>query len=185
MLASSREAVSSLSVVEGDTYPDPSARRTWAPSPRPRRRVPSISSRTVGLAGAEASLVASCLTDPTNQVAFLSIPLNSEDCPQRPQAPPHGTRLGFSGSGNRLTWLSIPAEGSHGRGHPTLSFEIEIDQEQPDMISIGLMDMDEDGFIREVHRTVQFSVRLLAELLSRRKATTEEARAWEASGDEE
>lgn len=185
MLVSSREAASSLSVVEGDTYPDPSAGRTWVPLPRPRRRAPSISSKTVGLAGAEASLVSSCLTDSTNQVAFLSIPLNSEDCQQRPQVPPHGMKLGFSGAGNRLTWLNIPAEGSHGSGHPTLSFEIEVDQEEPDKISIGLMDMDEDGFIREVHRTAQFPARLLAELLSRRKATTEEARAWEASGDEE
>jgi hypothetical protein len=73
----------------------------------------------------------------------------------------------------------------YGKSHSTLSFDIEFDQEQPDRITISLMDLDEDDFIRTVHRTVQFPARLLAELLSRWKATAEEAGTWKVLESEE
>lgn len=88
-------------------------------------------------------------------------------------------RLGFSAPDDRLTSLNIPAEGPFGEMHPSLSFDIEFDQERPDIVTVSLMDLDDDHFVQSIHRTVRFPARLLAELLSRRKATAEEATAWQ------
>ena len=94
-------------------------------------------------------------------------------------------RFGFCAPDDRLASLSLPAEGQFGERHPSLSFDIEFSQEEPDMITISLLDLDQDSFIHTLHRTVQFPARLLADLLSRRMATAEEAEAWQATDGEE
>jgi hypothetical protein len=115
----------------------------------------------------------------------MSSPTAIDTCQHLSDHPEGEIRFGFCAPDNRLTSLNIPAEGAYGKSDPTLSFDVEFDQDHPDRIAISLMDLDEDGFIRTVHRTVQFPARLLAELLSRRKATAEEAREWRAPGTEE
>ncbi len=99
--------------------------------------------------------------------------------------PDDAIRFGFCAPESRLASLNVPAEGLYGKNDSTLSFEIEFDQDHPDRITISLMDLDEDNFIRTVHRTIQFPARLVAELLSRRKATAEEERLWSSSEAED
>lgn len=70
------------------------------------------------------------------------------------------------------------------RGHPFTSFDIEFDPEQPDKITISLLGLDEDNFIHTVQRSASFPARFLAELLSRRKAMTEEMAEWQSLGED-
>lgn len=93
--------------------------------------------------------------------------------------------FGFAAPDDRVVSLNIPAAREDGRKHPFSSFEIEYDPEQPDMVVISLLELDEDNFIHTVQRSISFPVKLLAELLSRRKATPEEIAAWHAAPDED
>jgi hypothetical protein len=94
-------------------------------------------------------------------------------------------RLGFSGADDRVVSLNVPASNDHGRHHPFLSFDLEYDSEQPDMIAIRLLEADQDNFIHTVQRSISFPVTLLAELVSRREATSEEREAWLSMPDDE
>jgi hypothetical protein len=94
-------------------------------------------------------------------------------------------RLGFCGADDRVVSLNVPAGNDHGRHHPFLSFDLEYDSEQPDMIAIRLLEADQDNFIHTVQRSISFPVTLLAELVSRREATSEEREAWLSMPDDE
>jgi hypothetical protein len=61
--------------------------------------------------------------------------------------------------------------------YPLWTFDIEFDPDQIDHIVICLFEADTDNFIRTVQKSIPFPARLLAELLSRRKATAQEAAA--------
>jgi hypothetical protein len=115
----------------------------------------------------------------------LSFPMSPDIEHHVGQGHVDGIRFGFSAPDDRVSSLNIPGEGSFGQKHPSLSFDIEFDHEQPDAVTISLHDLDENGFIQAVHRTVQFPARLLAELLSRRRATAEETSMWQTSESEE
>jgi hypothetical protein len=88
-------------------------------------------------------------------------------------------RFGFAGPADRVMSLNIPAEAEAGRIRHGLSFDIEFDPDRADDLRICLLDHDEDGFIRTVQQSIVFPAGLLAELLSRREATPEEAAAWQ------
>lgn len=96
-----------------------------------------------------------------------------------------GARFGFAGPTDCVTSLNIPADGANGQKHPSIRFEIEFDPDQPDRIMVGLLDLDEDGFVRTVQTSIPFPARFLAELLSRRKATAEEIAEWRTLDGEE
>ncbi|PVE21422.1 hypothetical protein DC522_26735 [Microvirga sp. KLBC 81] len=99
--------------------------------------------------------------------------------------PVREVRFGFSGPDDRVVSLNIPAANEDGRPHPFCSFDIEYDPEQPDMLTICLLEEDQDSFIRTVRESIPFPVRRLAELLSRREATAEEVAAWRSVADED
>jgi hypothetical protein len=94
-------------------------------------------------------------------------------------------RIGFSGPDDRVVSLNIPAINENDRRHPARSFDLEYDPEQPDMLTICLLEEDQDDFIYTVRRSISFPVRLLTELLSRRKATAEEVAAWRSLPDDD
>jgi hypothetical protein len=93
--------------------------------------------------------------------------------------------FGFAGPDDRVVSLNVPALGENGETHPLHTFDIEFDPERPDMLSITLLEVDEDRFIHTVQKSKPFPARLLAELLSRRKATAQEAATWENCSEEE
>jgi hypothetical protein len=94
-------------------------------------------------------------------------------------------RLGFCGPEDRVISLSIPLEPDDGQNSPYHSFDIEYDSEQPDTLIIRLFELDQHGFVRTALQSTPFSVDLLAALVSRRKATTEEMAKWASQADEE
>jgi hypothetical protein len=179
MMASQSGAVCSLSTTEHDlSYGRPLGPK-WVPSPKLRHMNRSLRSVTVPPASTSVA------GDPNSQVVALSTPTNADISYRSGQGQVDGMRFGFSAPEDRLTSLNIPAESFYSEKHPSLSFDIEFSQERPDTVTIGLLERDGDGFIHTVHKTVQFPARLLAELLSRRRATAEEASAWQALDGEE
>jgi hypothetical protein len=111
------------------------------------------------------------------------------DTPIR-ETPIRETRFGFAGPENQIMSLNIPALNEDGlnedwRRHSFNSFDIEYDPEQPDMLRICLLETDQDNFIHTVRKSVSFPVGLLAELLSKRKATVKEVASWQGTSGEE
>jgi hypothetical protein len=92
--------------------------------------------------------------------------------------PVREVRFGFSGPDDRVVSLNIPAISENDRWHPVRSFDLEYDPEQPDMLTICLLEEDQDNFIHTIRQSISFPARLLAELLSRREATAEEVATW-------
>ena len=179
MMASRSEAVRSLSTTEDDLSYGRPIGSTWVPSPKRRHMDRSSKSAMVST----ASISVAC--DPSSQVVALSTPTNTDISKCLEQGQVDGMRFGFSAPEDRLASLNLPAESFFGEKHPSLSFDIEFSQERPDTVTISLLERDDDGFIHTVHRTAQFPARLLAELLSRRRATAEEASAWQTPEGEE
>ena len=99
--------------------------------------------------------------------------------------PVREVRFGFTGPDDRVVSLNIPAINENDRRQPVRSFDLEYDPEQPDMLTICLLEEDQDHFIHTVRRSISFSVRLLTELLSRREATAKEVAAWRSLPDDE
>lgn len=97
--------------------------------------------------------------------------------------PIRGACLGFSGPDNQVFSLNVPAATDDGQEHLYYSFDIEYDAEQPDSLTICLLELDQDNFIHTVRKSIPFPVGLLSELLSRRKATAEEVAAWRTTSD--
>jgi hypothetical protein len=73
--------------------------------------------------------------------------------------------------------LNVPASTDDGQRHPFWTFNIEFDPDHTDHIVICLFEADADNFIHTVQKSIPFPARLLAELLSRRKATAQEVAA--------
>jgi hypothetical protein len=94
-------------------------------------------------------------------------------------------RFGFSGPDDRVVSLNIPAINENDRRHPVCSFDLEYDPEQPDMLTICLLEEDQDNFIQTVRRSISFPAGQLAELLSRREATAEEVSAWRSHAEDD
>jgi hypothetical protein len=92
--------------------------------------------------------------------------------------PAREVRFGFSGPDNHVVSLNIPVLNEDGRRHPVRSFDLEHNPEQPDMLTITLLEEDQDNFIHTVRQSILFPASLLAELLSRRQATAREVTAW-------
>lgn len=99
--------------------------------------------------------------------------------------PPRGACFGFAGPDNQLVSLTVPAAHADGREHQLYSFDIEYDPEQPDKLTISLLEIDQDNFIHTVWKSISFPASLLAELVGRRKATAEEVAAWQTISDED
>jgi hypothetical protein len=96
-----------------------------------------------------------------------------------PADPLDDVRFGFAGPIDCIMSLNMPAEGVGGHKHPSTRFEIEFDPENPENLAVSLLDLDEAGFSYTVQRSISFPAKLVAELLSRRKATAEEAAEWQ------
>jgi len=94
-------------------------------------------------------------------------------------------RLGFCGPEDRVISLNIPVTTDYGQNSPYHSFDIEYDSEQPDTLTIRLFELDQHGFVRTALQSTSFPVDLLADLVSRRKATTEEVAKWTSQADKE
>src|SRR5215210_3487646 len=99
--------------------------------------------------------------------------------------PVREVRFGFTGPDDRVVSLNISAINENDRRHPVRSFDLEFDPEQPDMLTICLLEEDQDDFIYTVRRSISFPARLLTELLSRREATGEEVAAWRSLPDDD
>jgi hypothetical protein len=95
-----------------------------------------------------------------------------------------GACLGFSGD-DQVISIHVPAAAEDGQKHPRYSFDIEHDAEQPNQLVLRLLELDQDNFIRVVQSSISFPVDLLADLVSRRKATTEEVAAWRTISDDD
>jgi hypothetical protein len=94
-------------------------------------------------------------------------------------------RLGFCGPEDRVVSLNVPVGIEDGQNNSYHSFDIEYASEQPDTLTIRLFELDQHGFIRTALQSTPFPVDLLAALVSRRKATTEEVARWTSQADEE
>src|ERR671912_430166 len=96
-----------------------------------------------------------------------------------------GTCFGFAGPYNHMVSLNVPAANDDGREHQFYSFDIEYDPEQPDKLTVCLLEVDQDNFIHTVRKSVSFPASVLADLVSKRKATAEEVATWQAMPDED
>jgi hypothetical protein len=94
-------------------------------------------------------------------------------------------RLGFSAPEDRVVSLSVPLALEDGQNGPYHSFDLEYDSGQPDKLTIRLFELDQHGFIRTALQSLSFSAALLADLVSKRKATPEEAADWKSVADED
>jgi len=99
--------------------------------------------------------------------------------------PVREVRFGFTGPDDRVVSLNIPAINENDRRQPVRSFDLEYDPEQPDMLTICLLEDDQDNFFHTVRQSISFPASLLAELLCRREATAEEVAAWRSLPDDE
>ena len=184
MKASQTEVVRNLSIVGHDDNGPARAGERWVPSPKARR--PAAPSKAASLKADGFGLKAACgLGDPGGQVIPLGKPAMLQNGPQAVPCSFDDVRLGFAAPDDRLTSLNIPAEAAFRQKDLSLSFDIEFDPEQPDRMTISLLEADEDRFIHTVRQSIPFPARLLAELLGRRMATAEEASAWRALDGEE
>jgi hypothetical protein len=81
--------------------------------------------------------------------------------------------------------LNVPAINETDKPHPVRSFDLEYDPEQPDMLTICLLEENQNNFIHTVRRSISFPAGQLAELLSRREATAQEVAAWRSLPDDD
>jgi hypothetical protein len=116
------------------------------------------------------------------RVVSVTCPSVSEESPSSVSC--DDVRFGFAAPDDRIVSLNVPASTYDGQRHPFWTFDIEFDSDHPDHIGICLFEADADNFIRTVQRSIPFPARLLAELLSRRKATAQEAASWHAATDD-
>jgi hypothetical protein len=93
--------------------------------------------------------------------------------------------LGFAGPEDRVVSLNVPLAAEDGQNSSYHSFDIEYDSEQPDKLTIRLLDLDQHGFIRTALQSATFPVDLLTDLVGRRKATAEEVAEWKSIADED
>jgi hypothetical protein len=93
--------------------------------------------------------------------------------------------LGFSGPEDRVVSLNVPLATEDGQNSSYHSFDIEYDSEQPDKLTIRLLDLDQHGFIRTALQSASFPAVLLADLVSKRKATDAEVAEWKSTADED
>jgi hypothetical protein len=94
-------------------------------------------------------------------------------------------RLGFAGPEDRVVSLNIPLAMEDRQNIPYHSFDIEYDAEQPDKLTIRLLELDQHGFIRTALQSTSVPGDLLADLVTRRKATAEEVAEWKNIVDED
>jgi hypothetical protein len=94
-------------------------------------------------------------------------------------------RLGFSGPQDRVVSVNVPLETEDRQNSSYHSFDVEYDSEQPDKLTIRLFELDQHGFVRTALQSASFSVVLLADLVSKREATTEEIAGWKMVDDED
>jgi hypothetical protein len=93
--------------------------------------------------------------------------------------------LGFSGPEDRVVSLNISLAVEDRQNSSYHSFDIEYDSEQPDRLTIRLLELDQHGFITTALQSATFPVVLLGDLVRKRKATEEEVAEWKAMSDEE
>jgi len=93
--------------------------------------------------------------------------------------------LGFAGPEDRVVSLNVPLAAEDGQNSSYHSFDIEYNSEQPDKLTIRLLDLDQHGFIRTALQSATFPVDLLTDLVGRRKATAEEVAEWKSIADED
>src|SRR5215217_5523846 len=94
-------------------------------------------------------------------------------------------RLGFAGPEDRVVSLNVPLAMEDGQNNSYYSFDIEYDSEQPNKLTIRLLELDQHGFIRTALQSASFPAVLLADLVSKRKATDEEVAEWKSIIDED
>jgi hypothetical protein len=94
-------------------------------------------------------------------------------------------RLGFAGPEDRVISLNVPLTTGDGQNNSYHSFDIEYDSEQPDTLTIRLLELDQHGFIRTALQSTSFPAVLLADLVSKRKATDAEVAEWKSLADED
>jgi hypothetical protein len=93
--------------------------------------------------------------------------------------------LGFSGPEDQVVSLNVPLAIEDGQNSSYHSFDIEYDSEQPEKLTIRLLELDQHGFIRAALQSTSFPVDLLTDLVRRRNATAEEVAEWKAMTDED
>lgn len=93
--------------------------------------------------------------------------------------------LGFGGPEDQVFSLNVPLTAGDGQNSSYHSFDIEYDSEQPDTLTIRLLELDQHGFIRTALQSTSFPAVLLADLVSKRKATAEEVAEWKSIADED
>lgn|SRR5687768_14349233 len=93
--------------------------------------------------------------------------------------------LGFAGPEDQVVSLNVPLAIEDGQNSSYHSFDIEYDSEQPDVLTIRLLELDQHGFIRTALQSASFPAALLADLAIKRKATDEEVAEWKAMTDED
>jgi hypothetical protein len=93
--------------------------------------------------------------------------------------------LGFSGPEDQVVSLNVPVGTEDGQNTSYHSFDIEYDSEQPDTLTIRLLELDQHGFIRTALQSTSFPAVLLADLVSKRKATDAEVAEWKSMADED
>ena len=94
-------------------------------------------------------------------------------------------RLGFCGPEDRVVSLNIPLATEDRQNSLLHSFDIEYDSEEPDKLTIRLLELDQHGFIRTALQSASFPAVLLADIVSKRKATAEEVAEWKSIADED
>jgi hypothetical protein len=93
--------------------------------------------------------------------------------------------FGFSAPEDRVVSLNIPLAVEDGQNSSYHSFDIEYDSEQPSNLTIRLLELDQHGFIRTALQSASFPAALLADLVSKRKATDAEIAEWKSIADED
>jgi hypothetical protein len=93
--------------------------------------------------------------------------------------------LGFAGPGDRVISLNVPLATEDGQNSSYHSFDIEYDSEEPDKLTIRLLELDQHGFISTALQSASFPLVLLADLVTQRKATDAEVAEWKSVADED
>lgn len=93
--------------------------------------------------------------------------------------------LGFSGPEDRVISLNVPLAAEEGQNSSYYAFDVEYDPDQTDRLTIRLLELDQHGFIRTALQSASFPAVLLADLVSRRKATAKEVAEWQSVADED
>ena len=99
--------------------------------------------------------------------------------------PTHEPCLGFAGPEDCVISLSVPLAAEDGQNSSYYAFDVEYASDEPDKLTIRLLELDQHGFIRTALQSASFPAVLLADLVSRRKATAEEVAEWKRMADED